>query len=87
MTREEDVSRIVIEVIAERLGVPREKVFPEARLIKDLGADSLNSSEVVLALESRFFLGSIPDEEVDRIVTVRDAIECVRRLLGEKAAG
>jgi acyl carrier protein len=76
----EKMSQIVDRVkqaIAEQLKVDIEKVVPEASFIEDLGADSLDTVELVMVLEERFGL-DIPDEESQKLLTVGDAIEYIR---------
>ena len=66
----------VKKIIAEQLGVEEIKVVPEASFVEDLGADSLDTVELVMALEEQFGT-DIPDEDAQKIITVRDAIEYV----------
>ena len=63
----------VKKIIVEQIGVSEEQVVPEAKLIEDLGADSLDTVELVMALEEEFG-ADIPDEEAEKINTVGDAI-------------
>lgn len=67
----------VIKVIAEQLGVEAEKVTPQAHFTEDLGADSLDLVEMVMALEKEFDC-EIPDEEAEKITTVQSAIDYVK---------
>lgn len=66
----------VKKIIAEQLQVEEDKVVPEASFVEDLGADSLDTVELVMALEEHFET-EIPDEDAQKILTVRDAIEYV----------
>ncbi len=66
----------VIEIIADQLGVDKSKVVPEASFVGDLGADSLDTVELVMALEEHCDI-EIPDEDAQKILTVRDAINYV----------
>lgn len=66
----------VRKIIAEQLGVDESKVVPEASFIEDLGADSLDTVELVMALEEDFQT-EIPDEDAQKILTVQDAINYV----------
>jgi len=68
----------VKEIIVEQLGVDAEEVTPEASFIDDLGADSLDTVELVMALEEEFNI-EIPDEEAEKILTVKDAVEYIKR--------
>lgn len=61
------------EIVAEQLGVDVEEVTPEASFIDDLGADSLDTVELVMALEEAFSV-EIPDEDAEKIKTINDAI-------------
>ena len=70
---EERVKKIVIE----QLGVKEEDVKPEASFVDDLGADSLDTVELVMALEEEFEC-EIPDEEAEKITTVQQAIDYVK---------
>jgi acyl carrier protein len=63
----------VREIVAEQLGVDVEEVTEEASFIDDLGADSLDTVELVMALEEEFEV-EIPDEDAEKISTVKDAI-------------
>jgi acyl carrier protein len=71
----------VTEIIVDQLGITREEVVPEASFIDDLGADSLDIVELVMAMEEAFEV-EIPDEDVERIQTIGDAIAYVREKLG-----
>ena len=70
----------ITEIIVEQLGVKPEEVIPEASFVDDLGADSLDTVELVMALEEEFGI-EIPDEDAEKIQTVGDAI----RYIDEKA--
>ncbi len=76
-----DPEQRVTEIIVEQLGITREEVVPEASFIDDLGADSLDIVELVMAMEEAFEV-EIPDEDVERIQTIGDAIAYVREKLG-----
>jgi acyl carrier protein len=65
------------EIIVEQLGVDPAQITPEASFVNDLGADSLDTVELVMALEEEFNL-EIPDEEAEKIATVGQAIEYIR---------
>ena len=71
----------ITEIIVEQLGVKPEEVVPEASFVDDLGADSLDTVELVMALEEEFGI-EIPDEDAEKIQTVGDAI----RYIEEKSA-
>jgi acyl carrier protein len=63
-------------IIAEQLGVKSEEVTPEASFIDDLGADSLDTVELIMALEEEFGV-EIPDEDAEKMTTVGDAIKYI----------
>jgi len=67
----------VKKIIVDQLGVDAAEVTPEASFIEDLGADSLDTVELVMALEEEFGI-EIPDEEAEKIVTVKDAIGYIK---------
>lgn len=67
----------VREVVVDKLGVDAEKVVPEARFIEDLGADSLDTVELIMGLEDKFGL-EISDEDAEKIRTVQDAINFIQ---------
>jgi acyl carrier protein len=71
-----DLQSRVTKVIVEQLGVKEEDVKPEASFIDDLGADSLDTVELVMALEEEFDT-EIPDEEAEKIRTVGDVMAFV----------
>ncbi|HEX6852295.1 MAG TPA: acyl carrier protein [Candidatus Polarisedimenticolaceae bacterium] len=70
------VEEKVKNIIVEQLGVDAEEVKPEAHFVDDLGADSLDVVELVMALEEEFGL-EIPDEDAEKITTVKQAIEYI----------
>ncbi len=74
----------VRNIIAEQLGVKPEEVTPEAKFIDDLGADSLDTVELVMALEEEFGI-EIPDEEAEKLITVGDAVRYIGEKAGQKA--
>jgi len=66
----------VKQIIVEQLGVDESEVTPTASFIDDLGADSLDTVELVMALEEGFGI-EIPDEDAEKITTVKDAINYI----------
>lgn len=72
-------------IIAEQLGVKPEEVTPEAKFIDDLGADSLDTVELVMALEEEFGI-EIPDEEAEKLVTVGDALRYIEQKAAPKSS-
>lgn len=73
MSIEERVKKIIVE----QLGVKEDEVKPEASFVEDLGADSLDTVELVMALEEEFDI-EIPDKEAEKITTVQSAIDYVQ---------
>jgi acyl carrier protein len=73
---EQTLSR-VRKIVAEELNVSEEDVTLEASFQDDLGADSLAQVELIMALEEQFELDSIPDEDAEKIKTVKDAVEYI----------
>ncbi|MCO5051687.1 MAG: acyl carrier protein [Verrucomicrobiae bacterium] len=73
---EKSIEQRIKDIIVEQLGVKPEQVTPEAKFIEDLGADSLDTVELVMALEEEF--GSeIPDEQAEKLQSVGDVIRYV----------
>jgi len=71
MAEEKSIEVRIKEIIVEQLGVKPEQITPEAKFIEDLGADSLDTVELVMGLEEEF--GSeIPDEDAEKLVSVGD---------------
>jgi acyl carrier protein len=66
----------VKKVIAEKLSVELEEVVPEASFVDDLGADSLDLVELIMAMEEEFDI-DISDEDAEKLVTVKDAIDYI----------
>ena len=71
------VEERVKEIIVEQLGVEEDEVLPAAKFIEDLGADSLDTVELVMAFEEEFDL-EIPDEDAEKISTVGDDISYIK---------
>ncbi|MDD2366224.1 MAG: acyl carrier protein [Desulfuromonadaceae bacterium] len=71
-----DIAKRVKEIVAEQLGVEEAQVLTESSFMDDLGADSLDTVELVMALEEEFDI-EIPDEDAEKIQTVNDAIEYI----------
>ncbi|HIE26434.1 TPA: acyl carrier protein [Candidatus Poribacteria bacterium] len=69
----------IVEIIADRLQVDIEKITPDASFIDDLGADSLDTVELIMAFEEEFGIEEIPDEEAEKIRTVEDAIDYIKQ--------
>ncbi len=73
---ETNIADKVRDIIVEQLGVNPEQVTPEAKFIEDLGADSLDTVELVMAFEEEFGI-DVPDEEAEKLLTVGDVIRYV----------
>jgi acyl carrier protein len=71
------VEQRVKEIIVEQLGVEENQVNPGAKFVDDLGADSLDTVELVMALEEEFSL-EIPDEDAEKITSVGDAVTYIQ---------
>ena len=69
----ESIGQRVREIVGNELGVEPEKVTPEASFVEDLGADSLDTVELVMAFEEEFGI-DIPDEDAEQMATVGEAI-------------
>ncbi|GAB4420452.1 MAG: acyl carrier protein [Thermodesulfovibrionales bacterium] len=75
------VEEKVKEIIAKQLGVNQSEVTPEASFVEDLGADSLDTVELVMAFEEAFNI-EIPDEDAEKIVKVKDAVDYIKKKQG-----
>lgn len=69
----------VVEIIANQLGVEKDVITPQAHVVDDLGADSLDVVELIMALEEAFDL-EIPDEEAEKIRTVQDIYDYIEKI-------
>jgi acyl carrier protein len=76
-----NIEERVKDIIVEELGVERDKLTPEASFMEDLGADSLDTVELVMAFEKEFDI-DIPDEEAEKLRTVGDALKFLHEKLG-----
>ena len=77
MATPEEISERVKSIIVEQLGVSLEEVTPQASFIEDLGADSLDIVELIMALEEEYDL-EIPDEDAEKIQTVEDVTKFIQ---------
>ncbi len=80
MPSKQEIYERLKEIIVEQLGVDEDEVVPEASFIDDLGADSLDIVELIMALEEEFDL-EIPDEDAEKISTVGEAVEYIAKAL------
>jgi len=72
------IEQRVFEIVAEELSVDKDKIRPETTFINDLGADSLDIVELIMALEEEFDI-SIPDDAAEKITTVGEAIKHIEK--------
>ena len=72
-----DIEAAVKLIVIEHLGIDESKVTPESKFIDDLGADSLDTVELVMAFEEKFNI-EIPDDAAETILTVKDAIDFIQ---------
>ena len=76
MSDETSTEDRIMKIVVDQLGVKPDQVTPEAKFIEDLGADSLDTVELVMALEEEFG-NEIPDEEAEKLTTVGDVIQYI----------
>lgn len=79
-----ELEQKIKEIIVDQLGVDAEQVTPQAKFVEDLGADSLDTVELVMAFEEEFDI-EIPDEDAEKIRTVAEAIEYIKQKVSAKA--
>ncbi len=72
-----NIEEKVRQIVVDQLGVKEDQVTPDASFVDDLGADSLDTVELVMALEEEFDT-EIPDEEAEKITTVQEAIDYIK---------
>jgi acyl carrier protein len=82
IAKELNIDKRVKEIIVEHLGVGVNEVTDNASLVDDLGADSLDQVELVMAIEEEYDI-AIPDEEAEEIKTVQQAVSCVSKKVGK----
>jgi acyl carrier protein len=71
-----DIEVKMKQIVAEKLGVSEDKVTPQSSFVDDLGADSLDQVELIMALEDEFDM-EIPDEDAEKLKTVKDALDYI----------
>jgi acyl carrier protein len=76
------VEEKIKKIICEQLDVAEKDVVPEASFVDDLGADSLDQVELIMAMEEEFDI-SIPDEDAEKIGTVKDALDYIKNVSGK----
>ena len=82
MLSKEEIETRVVKIVSEQLGVEQDKIKPEAKFMDDLGADSLDTVELVMALEDEFDC-EIPDEEAEKITSVGEALSYIENKQSE----
>jgi len=80
-----DLEKRLKKLLMDRVGIPEEKIRPDASLVEDLGLDSLDAVELAMSMEEEFDL-QIDDDQMRRFATVSDALGFVQKLLLEKRA-
>ena len=78
----ENIQQKVVDLIVDQLGVDADSVTPEAHFIDDLGADSLDTVELVMAFEEEFNM-EVPDEDAEKLETVSDVTDYLKQRLNE----
>lgn len=81
---QDEILKTVKKIVADQLEVDLEKVIPESNFANDLGADSLDTVELVMALEEEFEI-EIPDEQAENITTVQAAVDYIKGQVATKA--
>ena len=76
-----DINAKVKELIVEKLGVEESEIIPNARFIEDLGADSLDTVELIMKFEDEFNM-EIPEAEAEKLRTVKDAVDYITSRIG-----
>ena len=84
MVDKEEVAKRIIEIVAEKMDKPKEEITPDKSFVNDLGADSLDTVELMMDIEDEFDL-SIPEEAAQKIATIGDAIKYVQENAGSKS--
>lgn len=79
----EEIVNSVNSIIIEQLKVEKGNITEESRFIEDLGADSLDLVELIMALEEKFEV-QIPDEDAEKVKTVGDAVRCIVKIIDKK---
>ena len=75
-----DVKKLVTDLIEVQSGKPKDNIKPESKFKEDLGMDSLESVELVMAVEEKFDI-SLPDEDMDKILTVEQLVQYVEKVV------
>lgn len=72
------VSQQVIELASNQADIPKEEISLDSQFAADLGFDSLDQMEFVMSIEDKFNI-TVPDEEVEKIITIRDAVQAIQK--------
>jgi acyl carrier protein len=83
---DEQIQQKVVDIVCEHLSVNKDQVKPETSFIEDIGADSLDIVELVMELEEEFDI-QIPDDQAEKIKTVGEAVEHIKKAVREKGRG
>ena len=78
---EDEMEKKVVEIVSEQLGVPADQINNETSFVNDLGADSLDTVELVMEFEDEFDI-NIPDEDAEKIQTVGEAVKYIKEHSG-----
>ena len=78
-----EIETRVKKIVVEQLGVKEDEVTTDASFVDDLGADSLDTVELVMALEEEFET-EIPDEDAEKIITIKDAVNYIVERIGKR---
>lgn len=73
-----DVEKELKEIVAKRLKIDPAIITPDSRFVEDLGADSLAVMDIVIKIEEHFGLDEIPDEELEKMKKIKDAVEYIK---------
>lgn len=77
-----EIERKVKEIIADRMKIDVSEINTDSRFVEDLGADSLTVIDIVMKIEEEFGLDEIPDEDLEKIKTVKDAVNYIKSKIG-----
>ncbi|MDI6733071.1 MAG: acyl carrier protein [Planctomycetota bacterium] len=83
MPTNQEIQDRLVEIVCKQLGVAKEKITASTSFVNDLGADSLDTVELIMEMEETFGL-SIPDEDAEKIQTVTDAVKYIENALATK---
>ena len=79
----QDVSKRVVQILIEKLGIAESEITPDASLVKDLGIDSLDYAEIVMDFEQTFDI-KIPDDDAEKLSTIGSAVKYIENKLADK---